>query len=159
MASSPSDADSFFAALADMAEALRHSIIPLSAEERTEYVNWLAIESEIVFGVWPDPKGVGGFGFQLIKGQRHLPAITAFGVPDEIKITAIPCVGYEQAVAAKDVWGEPDLPSSQSQGSERAEGKQQGKEAEGETGEERQSEIPAGRGKPIRPPATSSRAS
>ena len=109
LAFSPPHSDTFYAAVADMAERLRHTIIGLIAEERLGYVQRLVAESEIVFCVWPDPSSRGGFGFRLIKGWRHLPAIAASTMPNEMTTSAIPCVGGEQALAAEGVWGDPDI--------------------------------------------------
>lgn len=99
--------DTFYDALAAMAEELRHTIIALVEEERLPFVQRRVVNSEIVFGVWPDPEGTAGFGFHLIKGRGHLAALSA-GLPEASTTTAIPCVGLEQALAAERLWGEPD---------------------------------------------------
>ena len=97
--------DGFYSALAEMAEKLRNTIIALPDEERSGYVQRRVAKSEIVFGVWTDPRGTGGFGFHLIKGQGHLAALLGAALPNELTTTAIPCVGPAQAVAAEQLWG------------------------------------------------------
>jgi hypothetical protein len=105
--------DTFYASLATMAEKLRHEIIALVDDERLPYLHRRAVGSEVVFGVWPDPRENAGFGFHLIKGRGHLAAL--LGEPlDELTTTAIPCVGLEQAMAAEQLWGERD-PNQHSQ--------------------------------------------
>ena len=98
--------DTFYGALAEMAEKLRHEIVGLPNGERLPFVQRRVTDSEIVFGVWPDPDAAGGFGFHLIKGRGHLAGLKA-KLPDELKTTAIPCVGIDQAMAAEQLWGEP----------------------------------------------------
>ena len=46
-----------------MVEKLRHTIIALVGDERFRYVQQRVANSDIVFGVWPDPQGTGGLGF------------------------------------------------------------------------------------------------
>jgi hypothetical protein len=87
-----------------MAERHRRIILGLTATERPEYVQRLVAESEIAFGVWPDPRGTGGFGFRLIKGREHLAALLADDLPNPMTTTAIPCVGQTQAITAEEFW-------------------------------------------------------
>jgi hypothetical protein len=105
MLSPPTHGDAFYDALATMAEKLRRTITALVDGERFQYVQRRVADSEIVFGVWPDAQGTGGFGFHLIKGRRHLAAVMA-ELPDELTTAAIPCVGAEQAIAAEQLWGD-----------------------------------------------------
>lgn len=104
MVSPTPHSDNFYSALAEMAETLRLTIIALPDEQRTEYVHRRVAKSEIVFGVWTDPRRTGGFGFHLIKGQGHLAALLG-ALPNELTTIAIPCVGLDQAVAAEQLWG------------------------------------------------------
>ena len=46
----------------------------------------------------------------------------------DINITAIPCAGFEQAMAAKEVWGESEPPAQYAE-SEAARGEQRGKKS------------------------------
>ena len=98
------DAKHFVAALADKAEALRRSLIPMSDEARSKHATHLVLTSTMVFGVWPDTDEAGGIGIQIIKGEDVLVPLDGFEMPDGISIVAIPCVGYEQATAARDAW-------------------------------------------------------
>ena len=55
--------DTFYGALAEMAEKLRHEIVGLPNGERLPFVQRRVTESEIVFGVWPDPDAAGVLDF------------------------------------------------------------------------------------------------
>ena len=98
------DADSFFAALAGMAEDLRQQIIPLSELERRALITRIVDDSDMVFAVWQDGKEANGSGALLIKGRDMMPPIEGFDMPKEVKLTAIPCVGPLQAQAARAAW-------------------------------------------------------
>jgi hypothetical protein len=98
-----------------MAETARQVIVALTNGERLQYLQRRVTESEIVFGVWPDPAETGGFGFHLIKGRGHLAALSD-KLPDELTTTAIPCVGLDQAIAAEQIWGAVDQSRNTSQG-------------------------------------------
>lgn len=104
MAREFSDADKFLAALVEMAEELRATLIPMYDVDRSGHAMALVDESEMVFGVWPDSQEGGGFRILVIKGSHVLPPLSSFVMPYEIKITAIPCVGRTQALAARDAW-------------------------------------------------------
>jgi hypothetical protein len=105
MASAYRDARSLFAALCDIAEELRLALIPLSDIERAKLVTEIVRESDMVYGVWPEENKDDGFGVQIIKGEAILPPLAGFERDDELRIAAIPCVGLEQALAARDEWG------------------------------------------------------
>lgn len=96
---------SFYHALAALAERLRRTIMDLADSDRFPFVSQRVAESQVVFGVWPDTAGNEGSGFHLIKGRGYLAALSG-ELPDESIMTAIPCVGMEQAVAAEAYWGE-----------------------------------------------------
>jgi hypothetical protein len=98
------DARSFMTAVAEMAEALRLALVPMSDIERARLVTKLFSDSEMVFGVWPDPNAEGGVGIHIIKGDDVMPPLEAFTPPYEISIAAIPCQGPRQAVAAREAW-------------------------------------------------------
>ena len=105
MASTPTEIDRYYAALADMAEALRHEILGMDDALRSDHVTDLVERSETAFGVWPDGHEPGGYGFHLIKGPDRGGA-AALALPDAETTVAIPCAGWRQAVAAQEVWGE-----------------------------------------------------
>ncbi len=98
------DARSFFAALADMAESLRQDLVRMPDGERSRHISRLVLESTMVFGVWPDAEQPGETGAQVIKGDDVLPPLAGFLMPEGMTITAIPCAGPEQALAARDAW-------------------------------------------------------
>ena len=110
------DAQAFIAALADMAEALRHAILAIGDDaERSDYLMKLLAESDMVFGLWPDPDDANGVGIQIIKGDDILPPLVGFGTQHELHIAAIPCACREVAVAAREAWG---ISDAQDNGSE-----------------------------------------
>ena len=94
-----------------MAEELRQTLIRLNDIERAKLVTEIVRNSDMTFGVWPDDDEADGFGVQIIKGEAIMPPLEAFETDDEFSVVAIPCVGLEQALAARDKWGrleEPD---------------------------------------------------
>ena len=99
------DTKQFFAALAAMAEEVRHSIIPMAELERMQLVTRIVNENDMVFGVWSDPDEPEGLGIQVIKGESLMPPLDGFELAEELSVAAIPCVGLEQAIAARDAWG------------------------------------------------------
>jgi hypothetical protein len=62
-------------------------------------------EGEIVFGVWQDPDEQYGVGCLLLKGYELLRECVSNGENIVARTTAIPCECYEQAIAAKRVFG------------------------------------------------------
>ena len=104
MPSTYRDAPTFFAALFAMAEDLREKLIPMTDAERARLVTEIFHDSDLVFGVWPEEGE--SFGVQIIMGQEMLPPVEGFERNDELRIAAIPCVGLEQALAARDEWGD-----------------------------------------------------
>jgi len=98
------DAESFFAALAAMAEDLRLQIVPLSDFERRALVTRIVDDSDMVFGVWRNGDNAAGVGALVIKGRERMPPIEGFEMPSEIKLAAIPCVGRLQAQGARAAW-------------------------------------------------------
>ena len=66
-------------------------------------------EAEIVVGVWQDPNEQHGVGYLVLKGEKLLRECFASGENLTARTTAIPCECYEQAVAAKQVFGGRDL--------------------------------------------------
>ena len=106
MVSAYRDAQSFIAALADMAEALRLAILAMPTDaERSDHLMKLVAESDMVFGVWPDPDRADGFGVQLIIGEDMTPPLVGFETKHDIRIAAIPCAGRDVAVVAREAWG------------------------------------------------------
>lgn len=65
-------------------------------------------ENQIVVGVWQDPDEADGVGFLILKGGKLLHDVRSSGEGRAACASAIPCTCYEQAVATKQVFGEPD---------------------------------------------------
>ena len=100
------NAHSFFAALASMAEEFRETILQSNDLERLRLITDVVTQRDMVFGVWPDEAEEGGFGVQIIKGEAEMPPLVGFERASAVSIGAIPCAGFAQAVAARDVWRE-----------------------------------------------------
>jgi hypothetical protein len=99
-----SDARSFFATLAEMAEGLRQALVAMPDADRSKHVGRLVRDSTMVFGVWPDSGEPDGIGTQIIKGDEMLVPLDGFVMPEAVSVAAIPCVGLDQAAAARDAW-------------------------------------------------------
>lgn len=100
------DVHSFLTAVAEMAEELRLTLIPMSDVERARRVTRLLSDNDMVFGVWPDPNADSGVSIHVIKGDDVMPPLAAFTPPFEISVAAIPCQGRRQAVAAQKAWSQ-----------------------------------------------------
>jgi hypothetical protein len=57
--------------------------------------------AELVFGVYPDNDSSDGVGMLVLKGDRHLKECFASGASVSVRVSAVPCVKVEQAVAAE----------------------------------------------------------
>lgn len=104
MSETRSDARRFLASMAEMAESLRRALVAMPDAERSMHVGRLIRDSTMIFGVWSDPQEPSGVGMQIIKGDEVLVPLDAFIMPEAITIAAIPCVGLEQAAAARGAW-------------------------------------------------------
>jgi hypothetical protein len=61
---------------------------------------------DVVFGVWQDLTQPDGVDMLLIKGSRACREVIASGSAARVKISAIPCECYEQAIAAQRAVGD-----------------------------------------------------
>jgi hypothetical protein len=57
-------------------------------------------ENDVVWGVWQDATQRDGVGLHLIKGRHPLKITPASSLPG-IRVSAIPCAGYGDAVAKR----------------------------------------------------------
>jgi hypothetical protein len=96
----------FRRAMAEVAEQHRQALEPLSPREAGDYVKRLIDDHPIVFGVWADPSHPNGFDLLIIKGERELQVAIASGEALTVRTAAVPCVCIEQAIAARDTWGD-----------------------------------------------------
>ena len=96
---------SLLTALARMAEELRQQILLANDLERMWLITRIVGDADMVFGVWPDPGEIGGFGVQIIKGEDLMPPLIGFETATEMRIAGIPCVGRAEAMAAREAWG------------------------------------------------------
>lgn len=72
-------------------------------------VEKLVEDHDVVFAVFQEATSRDGVGTTIVKGRRLLMEIVAGGDPKELSWTAIPCTCLEQAIALKQVCGEPEL--------------------------------------------------
>lgn len=80
----------------------------MTEEEIDVYIKNIIEKATVVFGVYPD-KSSNEFGVHIIKGRREIGVFLAsWGVApyEDGTITAIPCTGVEQAMAAEDLLGD-----------------------------------------------------
>lgn len=97
-----------------MDEQLKSKLVTLADANRkamdgtTGPIKRIFEENHIVVGVWQDD--ANGVGFLVLKGGKLLRDIRMTGKGRPARTSAIPCSSYEQAVAAKEVFGEPDQP-------------------------------------------------
>lgn len=100
----------------DMDEQLKSKLVTLADANRkamdgtTGPIKRIFDENHIVIGVWQDPEKANGVSFLVLKGGKLLHDIRTTGKSRPARTSAIPCSSYEQAVAAKEVFGEPDRP-------------------------------------------------
>ena len=62
---------------------------------------------DLVWAVWHDSNEPDGVGTLIVKGERVLQTIVAEHMVKEVAMTAVPCTCAEQAVALKELFGEP----------------------------------------------------
>jgi hypothetical protein len=97
-----------------MDEQLKSRLVSLADANRkamdgtTGPIKRIFEENQIVIGVWQDPDETNGVGFLVLKGGKLLHDARTSGKSRPARASAIPCTCYEQAVAAKQVFGEPD---------------------------------------------------
>jgi hypothetical protein len=97
-----------------MDEQLKSRLVNLADANRkamdgtTGPIKRIFAENHIVIGVWQDPNDADGVGFLVLKGGKLLQDVRTSGQSRPARTSAIPCSCYEQAVAAKQVFGEPD---------------------------------------------------
>jgi len=97
-----------------MDEQLKSRLVTLADANRkamdgtTGPIKRIFEENHIVIGVWRDPNDAAGVGFLVLKGSKLLHDARTNGKGRAARTSAIPCSCYEQAVAAKQVFGEPD---------------------------------------------------
>jgi hypothetical protein len=70
-------------------------------------IRCLIADNEMVVAVWQDAEEPDGVGLLVIKGDRFLRTVIAENRPMPARYTAIPCTCIEQAIALKEVAGEP----------------------------------------------------
>ena len=63
--------------------------------------------TDIVVAVWQDAQEPDGVGMLIVKGDRALLTIVADAQTKAVTMAAIPCICAEQAIALKEVAGEP----------------------------------------------------
>ncbi len=95
-----------FSALVEKAEATRQELQTVSPQEALKKITAIVESNDIVFGIWPDADAPEGVGKYIIKGVGILQSIIDRGESEFRTVAAIPCINYEQAVAASQVMGD-----------------------------------------------------
>lgn len=96
----------FLETFVEMANDRQNRMRGMSDEAAMQHVKNVVAANQIVIGVWQDATIPSGVGMHIIKGNRTLSAIIASGVPENARISAVPCPNYEQALAAEKVLGD-----------------------------------------------------
>jgi hypothetical protein len=94
------------AKLVEQANYHRERMKRLSQSEMGAFLKRLIDENDIAWGIFQDVAAPGGFGFHLIKGRRTLEAVVASGKAENLRVSAVPCIKKELAVAAEKTWGD-----------------------------------------------------
>lgn len=97
-----------------MDEQLKSRLVTIADANRkamdgtTGPIKRIFAENHIVIGVWQEPNDTNGVRFLVLKGDKLLQDARTSGKSRPARASAIPCTCYEQAVAAKQAFGEPD---------------------------------------------------
>ena len=91
--------------MTERANAHQDAMRGMSDKAATKYVREIVADNDVVFGVWQEPAAPYGVGIRPIKGRQWLEAITTSGVPEMLRLNAVPCAEEAQAVAAEQVFG------------------------------------------------------
>jgi hypothetical protein len=84
----------------------RMSAAGMSEGEAFAYVKNVIDSHQVVVGVWQDSSEPDGVDMHVIKGMNTLAGILMSGASADVKISAVPCVSYDQAVAAQELLGD-----------------------------------------------------
>jgi hypothetical protein len=92
--------------LAVMANANISLMRGMDKQAAFRHVKAVIAKHRVVFAVWPDLHNDDGIATHIIKGRQELQALAASRAPKDVSIAAIPCISYEQAIAAEVVLGD-----------------------------------------------------
>ena len=96
----------FKARMVDLANAHAEAMRGMTPEATFDYVEDIVESSEVVFGLWHDDNEPNGIGMYVIKGSREMQAATVEKQDVKFRTDAVPCVSLEQAIAAKQMFGD-----------------------------------------------------
>ena len=103
--------------MTDVANEHTKEMRGMTEKEALQFVNRVIDDAEIVWGVYQDATQPNGVGLHIIKGRRALSTIiesgqfVGKGFAFEMRMSAVPCNGLEQAVATEQVLGDGKSPS------------------------------------------------
>jgi hypothetical protein len=86
-----------------MANKHQAAMATMPERERMDYVRKVVDEADLVWGVWQDGADPA---MDVIKGKHALADVLASGQSRQMRIDAIPCINYEQMVAARWMLGD-----------------------------------------------------
>jgi hypothetical protein len=92
--------------LVALANAHRATMARMSPRAAMAYVTDLVANADVAVGVFTDSQSHDGVGLYTIKGTPELQAIIGSGDGEWLRVTAIPCICLEQAMAARKVIGD-----------------------------------------------------
>jgi hypothetical protein len=90
----------------ELANANHSEMQGMSKRAAMRFVREILADNEVVFGIWQDFAEPNGVGMLVVKGIAHLRDSIAHGFPIKVKISAVPCVCHEQALALRQVHGD-----------------------------------------------------
>jgi hypothetical protein len=91
--------------MTEHANAHQDAMRGMSEKAAMKYVREIVADNDVVFGVWQESAAPYGVGIRPIKGRQWLEAITTSGVPETLRLNAVPYAEEAQAVAAEQVFG------------------------------------------------------
>jgi hypothetical protein len=71
-----------------------------------DQIKQIFADADIVYGVWQDPAEEDGVGVLLMKGAHVLRDIVSSNISKQVRTSALPCTCYEQALVAKQKFGD-----------------------------------------------------
>jgi hypothetical protein len=96
----------FKATMVDIANANAEAMRAMTNEAAFDHVQGIVESAEVVFGVYQDENEPDGIGVCMIKGSWQMRAATVEKQVGKLKIDALPCASREQAIAAKQMFGD-----------------------------------------------------
>jgi hypothetical protein len=85
-------------------EQTRATFAKTNKKHHFDLLKQMLAEADLAFGVFNDAHDPRGVGMTIIKGEQALLAIQEEKTSANLKLIAIPCQEYEEAIAMKTVF-------------------------------------------------------